>query len=48
MNKNLMGGLSLVLVIIALVLAYYKLYIPAWVVIAINAAMLFYIARRKD
>ena len=48
MNKNLIGGLSVLIVIVALVLAYYERYLFAWLLIAINAGLLFWVSRRKD
>lgn len=48
MNKNLAGGISLLIVVVAVVLAFYGQYLLAWIVIAANAGFLFWVSRRKD
>jgi len=47
MNPNLLGGVCLILVIIAAVLMYFAQYIGAGIILAINMGVLIWAARRN-
>lgn len=47
MNRDLAGWISLVLILIALILAFLRHYWIAWAVIALEVALLTYAMRKK-